>query len=613
MRVKTFFVAILLGLFFLIGLVPSPFGPTPFQLSARPVVAAGSSIYWGAFIDGGLYGLPGVPGDMRAVDVFESHAEKRISVLHFGQSFQYNHVFQTFQPNWFDNVRNHGSIPLIDWATQNLGSGPNQPDFQNRVVYGGAYDSYITQWAMDAKNWGHPFFLRLDWEMDGWWYPWGEGQLSVGGPIVNGNSPGDYVKMWRHVHDIFTNVGVTNVTWVWCPNHESTSSQYPPMQSLYPGDSYVDWTCTDPYNRYDSWLTFNQTLTGEGTDWLKNTYQLIVGIAPSKPLMLGEFGSMEDPNDPQRKANWITDALLTQIPTNFPQLKAVLWFNMAGSGNDATMPIESSPQSQSAFAAGIASPIYAANDFGSIDTSPIPPLSDWPTPTPTPTVTNTPAPTNTPTPTPTVSQALASDSFSRTLQDSWGNADIGGAYTLAGGAADFDVNGSAGAILSSTPGATHSAYLMGVSALDVDARFWFRTSKRAAGGSQVVYWVARLNGGNDYLMAVRIPANNSVQLQAATEVGGVLKRLGSAVVVQGLTHKANGVLGFHAQLLGANPTTLRVRVWPYGQPEPTTWQYSVTDSTASLQSPGAIGLRTYLTPSVTNAPVLFTFDDLLAQ
>jgi hypothetical protein len=39
-------------------------------------------------------------------------------------------------------------------------------------LYTGTYDAYITQWAQDAKNWGHPFFLRFDHELNGWWCPW---------------------------------------------------------------------------------------------------------------------------------------------------------------------------------------------------------------------------------------------------------------------------------------------------------------------------------------------------------------------------------------------------------------------------------------------------------
>ena len=66
----------------------------------------------------------------------------------------------------------------------------------NANPYIGAWTKTFTKFATDAKTWGHPFFMRMDHEMNGKWYPWSE--------QVNGNQPGGYVRMWRHVHDIFT-------------------------------------------------------------------------------------------------------------------------------------------------------------------------------------------------------------------------------------------------------------------------------------------------------------------------------------------------------------------------------------------------------------------------
>ena len=102
------------------------------------------------------------------------------------------------------------AIPFFSWSSQSIPSGLDEPDFQLADVIAGSYDSYIREFAEGARDWGHPFFLRFDWEMNGNWFPWSEG--------VNGNQSGEYVAAWRHVHDIFTAVGATNVTWVWCPN-----------------------------------------------------------------------------------------------------------------------------------------------------------------------------------------------------------------------------------------------------------------------------------------------------------------------------------------------------------------------------------------------------------
>jgi hypothetical protein len=64
------------------------------------------------------------------------------------------------------------------------------------------------------------------------------------------------------------------------------------------------------------------------------------------------------------------------------------------------------------------------------------------------------------------------------------------------------------------------------------------------------------------------------------------------------------------QVVGTNPTTIRLKAWADGQAEPSAWQYTTTDSDASLQVAGAVGLRTYIAGTSTNAPVLFTFDDV---
>ncbi|MGE5141628.1 MAG: Ig-like domain-containing protein [Rudaea sp.] len=344
------------------------------------VAAGNATLLWGAYIDYGS-GNP-VWGDLsdpsNGVNVFESHAGKKASILHFGLAWKNGSgSFQPFPLTAMNNIRSHGSIPMVNWGSWQLGLGTNQSAFRNAAIARGDYDAYISQWATDAKNWGYPFFLRFDHEMNGWWYPWSEGQTSVGGPIVNGNQVGDYVRMWQHVHDIFTQVGATNVTWVWCPNYAGLSGQNAPFSQVFPGENYIDWSGLDAYNDPGSaWISFNTALTGSGTNWLDNSYGKVVGLAPSKPMMLAEFASIEDKNgDTQRKADWITDALLTQIPGNFPAIRALVWFEWNDGNSANTYYIESSTYSQNAFAGAVSSSLYADNSFGALVSSPIGPPS----------------------------------------------------------------------------------------------------------------------------------------------------------------------------------------------------------------------------------------------
>jgi hypothetical protein len=314
--------------------------------SSVSAATTSQSILWGAFIQG-------APFDMNKVSTFESHAGKKTSIIPWGQPWKMNGQFQAFQTKNFQAVRDRGELPMLTWGTWELGAGINQSSFQLADVTAGKYDTYITQWAQAAKAWGHPFFLRLDHEMNGWWYPWNE--------QLNGNKPGDYVRMWRHVHDIFSRVGANNASWVWCPNIVSPKST--PTAEVYPGGSYVDWTCMDGYNwgtdRNNSWQTFTEVVSGSAKYGGHNTYEELLKVAPDKPIMIGETASSEHGGN---KPAWIKDMLTTQLPTHFPMIKAIIW-NEWTDDPAKTWPIESSSSAQAAFKAGIASGTYATNQF----------------------------------------------------------------------------------------------------------------------------------------------------------------------------------------------------------------------------------------------------------
>jgi hypothetical protein len=319
--------------------------------------AATSPIYWGSYQDG-------APFNPTQIDQFESDAGKREAIVHWGSPWQMNGAWMPFQTPQFETVRLRGSIPMIDWNSWNLGAPVNDPNYTLAKVYNGTYDSYITQWAQSAKAWGHPFFLRFDHEMNGWWqFPWAE--------QLNGNQPGDYVKAWRHVHDIFTQQGATNVTWVWCVNVVSANTT--PVTELYPGDNYVDWTSMDGYNKATdstNWLTSTQVF-GDNPWSHQNTYQQLVTLAPSKPIMIAETATTLSGGDP---GGWASDTLLTQLPQNFPQVKALVWFNWNASDPAETWPIESSPSLQAGFKLGVASSYYATNTFANLPPGSIQPL-----------------------------------------------------------------------------------------------------------------------------------------------------------------------------------------------------------------------------------------------
>jgi hypothetical protein len=327
--------------------IPAP-EPTP---APAPAPGSAAPIYWGATVGIHLAGTQ-PPWDMRGLDIFEEEVHKKVSLLNFFQPFANCNptcTFYGFPKTPFESIRQRGAIPVLSWSSQSIPWSKEEPDFQLSDVISGRYDAFITDFATKAKAWGHPFFLRFDWEMNGRWFAWHEG--------VNGNQPGEFVKAWRHVHDIFTSVGATNVNWVWCPNLEYSGST--PLASVYPGDAYVDWTGLDGYNHGtnpahpDSWKSFNQLY--------RTTYNNITGsLAPSKPLMIGEVASTEYGGS---KSAWIKD-MLARIPAEYPKIRGLVYFDKYDTGMD--WPLETSTSATTAFAEGIQDPVYLGNSFSGL-------------------------------------------------------------------------------------------------------------------------------------------------------------------------------------------------------------------------------------------------------
>lgn len=321
--------------------------------------------YWGAWVDGN----PSLE-DVSARERFERSAGKPLSILEAyspwakcssGNACPPN---QAFPAALFEKVRAYGAIPMYSWASEANGS-PEEPEYQLADILSGKYDGYIEQWAKEAKAWGHPFFLRFDWEMNGSFFPWGAN--------VNGNKEGEYVSAWQHVHDIFARVGVTNATWLWCP-FANPGGNLPATTGFYPGDAYVDWTGIDGYNRGDTspgshWRTFSQVF---GAD-----YAAITSLAPSKPMLLPEVASAETggPEGGLSKATWIRQ-MFAELPTAFPDIRGFLWFdhdeNDPQTGMPHGWPIESSAAATEAFAAGIADPRYLSKSLGALPDGPVP-------------------------------------------------------------------------------------------------------------------------------------------------------------------------------------------------------------------------------------------------
>lgn len=207
-----------------------------------------------------------------------------------------------------------GKIPLVNWE-------PHDIDF-NQIV-SGALDATIKARASGAQQLGKPFFLDFAAEMNG-------------DEAWSGNDAKLYVSAYRHIHDLFTAAGATNVVWAWCPNVTDVNGRNQHTLDYYPGDDYVDWTGVDGYN----WGAGNGFTWQSFHDVFANIYPLLA--AKGKPILIGEMASDENGGD---KAQWI-DALVPTLRDQFPSIKGVVWFDIH---KERSWEINSSPASLAAY------------------------------------------------------------------------------------------------------------------------------------------------------------------------------------------------------------------------------------------------------------------------
>ncbi|MFZ1041090.1 MAG: glycosyl hydrolase [Anaerolineales bacterium] len=201
-----------------------------------------------------------------------------------------------------------GSIPLISWGGAGSCATSSIPSGQyTSGIAAGQYDQQITQYANSLKAFGHPVFVRWFWEMN----------LGKKNDPCNGSAGASgYVAAWRHIYTLFHQAGATNVAFVWCP---ALSAGLTGADNFYPGADYIDWIGIDGYLKDSNTASSFAELFGA---WYAKyvTYQ--------KPLIVVETGAPQ--NDQANYFNGIGQS----VPTQFPDLKAILYFDALGNNGD---------------------------------------------------------------------------------------------------------------------------------------------------------------------------------------------------------------------------------------------------------------------------------------
>ncbi len=281
---------------------PAP-APTPGPAPAPP---SGDRL-WGASVgDGGTWDS--------AVAAHEAAIGRRLDLAH--HYHQWGDAFPTAAER---RVAARGTELFLAWK-------PNVP--WGRVA-SGAEDAVIDAAATRVAAHGRRVFLTFHHEPED----------QVGSSY---GSAGDYAAAFRHVVERFRARGVGNAVWVWnVMGAQKWHGLY--TGGLYPGDDVVDWIAWDPYNwgacRGEAWASF-YAVVKPFYDWLGAHGH------GDKPFMLGEYGTVDDPGRPGRKATWFRRQ--AEQVGNFPNLRALVYFDR---NQDCDWRIGSAPGSLDAYRA----------------------------------------------------------------------------------------------------------------------------------------------------------------------------------------------------------------------------------------------------------------------
>lgn len=175
------------------------------------------------------------------------------------------------------------------------------------------YDDMLNQ-ARQIKNFGAKVYIVFNHEPEA-------GQADPMGSSLAAK-PAEYVAAWRKVIGIYRTAGVTNAEYVFTATARGFNrSDVRDARPFYPGDAWVDHIASDGYN----WGTCrNPNERWRGMAGIIGGHRKFGQLHPTKSLMLLEWGSAEDANDPMRKARWINDVQALFKQSAYDQFSVLL-------------------------------------------------------------------------------------------------------------------------------------------------------------------------------------------------------------------------------------------------------------------------------------------------
>jgi len=307
-----------------------------------PVSPPSRGAYFGITRYPTAYGQPSTTrGREQSIDAAEDAIGRRFDIDH--QFYRWGDLLPNEYLRW---TADHGRVPYISLnARARSGALEQWSD-----IAAGHADKYLHSLANSLRAWGRPALFTFHHEPEG-----GVCRQNRAAGCDRHHFFGvsrDYIAAWRHIVDLFRDDHVTTLSYVWVTNgfrfDDPKDFRYGP--SFYPGDDVIDWIGADPFNfflpgrqpDFSHWTDLSK-LIGSWYAWAQQR---------PKPLMLAEFGSLENPTRPGGRAAWFAQAR-RDLKRKFRRIRAIDYYDAAlpdEVGYDWRL-FERNPRSLAAYAA----------------------------------------------------------------------------------------------------------------------------------------------------------------------------------------------------------------------------------------------------------------------
>ncbi len=274
---------------------------------AKPCTPQRPRAQWGVY-------RAGAPGNMAEIEQLAAQAGAAPASVLWYEAWTSRYASPPALAAECGRVLAAGFRPMLTWMTLEQMARTVPLGSSNAEIAAGSKDRYVEACARVLAALAAPVVLRLDHEMNGSWSPWSPGRATASGAA---NSASSFVAMWRRVHAIFRSNGASQVSFCWSPNVLYTGG--PPLAPLYPGNRFVDLLAMDGFNRGGEPWTSPLELFGR-------TYAELVALAPGKPVVVAETGSVAARGRPGAgRRQWIEQ--FPEALAAMPAIESVTWFD----------------------------------------------------------------------------------------------------------------------------------------------------------------------------------------------------------------------------------------------------------------------------------------------